>query len=187
MQQEIEKRKAADLRKGIGMEKRYFTIDGNTARQALAEELELPVAGNVLPAPEISEQQAQIPAPEREPKVGRAIRRNRRNIAYLTPGYMAFLGLMVGVLFLAVIMVVSFSGQITNAEKKLATMTAQLNTLKSDNSAARVYLEKNVDINEVYEIAVGEYGMVYPSEDQILRYHQNEGSYVVQNEAIPRN
>ena len=81
----------------------------------------------------------------------------------------------------------AFSGQITNAEKKLATMTAQLNTLKSDNSAARVYLEKNVDINEVYEIAVGEYGMVYPSEDQILRYHQNEGSYVVQNEAIPRN
>ena len=41
MQQEIEKRKAADLRKGIGMEKRYFTIDGNTAKQALAEELEL--------------------------------------------------------------------------------------------------------------------------------------------------
>ena len=169
------------------MEKRYFTIEGNTARQALIDELELPVSGNVLPVPEVSEQQAQIPAPEREPKIGRAIRRNRRNIAYLTPGYMLFLGAMVGILFLAVIMVVSVSGQITNAEKKLANLTAELNTIKSDNSAARVYMEKNVDINEVYEIAVGEYGMVYPSEDQIIRYHTNEGSYVVQNEAIPRN
>lgn len=169
------------------MEKRYFTIDGNTARQALYEELELPVAGNVLPVPEVAEQQAQIPAPERRPRVDRAIRRNRRNIAYLTPGYVLFLGAMITVLFLAVIMIVSVSGQITNAEKKLANMTAELNTIKSDNSAARVYLEKNVDINEVYEIAVGEYGMVYPSESQIIRYQQNEGSYVVQNEEIPRN
>ncbi|MBO4289820.1 MAG: hypothetical protein J5865_06955 [Lachnospiraceae bacterium] len=169
------------------MEKKFFTIDGNTARQALMEELDLPVSGNVLPVPEVSEQQAQIPAPERDPKVGRAIRRNRRNIAYLTPGYMAFLGVMVAILFIAVVMVVSASGQITKAEKQLASMTSQLNTIKSDNNAARVNLEKNVDINEVYEIAVGEYGLVYPAEEQIIHYQQKEGSYVVQNEPIPRD
>jgi hypothetical protein len=168
------------------MEKRYFTIEGNTARQALMDELELPVSGNVLPVPEVSEPQTQA-VPEKEPKTGRAIRRNRRNIAYLTPAYMAFLGIMIAALFFAVTMVVSVSGQITNAEKKLANMTSQLNTIKSDNNAARVYLEKNVDINEVYEIAVGEYGMIYPAEEQIIRYQQKEGSYVVQNEPIPRN
>ena len=165
------------------MEKRFFTIEGNTARQIEAYDAELPVYGNVLPVPEVMPQQS--PAPEPEKKVGRAVRRNRLKIAYLTPAYMAFLGVMIAALFFVVVSLITVSGEITGAEKKLASLTAELNAVRADNSAARVYMDKSIDINEVYHIAVGEYGMVYPNEDQFVYYQKNEGSYVVQNEKIP--
>ena len=166
------------------MEKTFFTIDGNTARQAV-EDLELPVYGNVLPVPEVAEPQPQITEPERERRTGRAVRRNRRSIAYLTRPYMVFLGVMVALLFVAVTALITMSGQITSAEKKLANLSAELNSIRTDNSAARVYMEKTVDVSEVYRIAVGEYGMVYPSEDQVVYYRSSANSYVVQNEEIP--
>ena len=166
------------------MEKQFFTIDGNTARQLVSED-ELPVYGNVLPVPEAAEPQPEIREPERERRIGRAVRRNRRNIAYLTRPFIAYLGVMVVVLFLAVAALITVSGQITGAEKKLASLSAELNAVKADNSAARVYMEKAVDVNEVYRIAVGEYGMVYPNKEQVVYYRQSESSYVVQNEEIP--
>ena len=42
-----------------------------------------------------------------------------------------------------------------------------------------------VDLKHIYEVATGELGMVYPSDDQILYYDKTESGYVRQYEDIP--
>ena len=92
---------------------------------------------------------------------------------------------MAALVFAAFSSLVTVSGEITKAERRLAALSATLNTVRSDNSASRVYIDKAVDIKEVYRIAVGEYGMLYPDDTQFIYYTRPEGSFVVQNEEIP--
>ena len=65
------------------MEKRYYTIEGSAAREALDEMVRLPVYGNVLPVPDTEQPAPETisPIPVTAKQPGRAGRRNRRHIA----------------------------------------------------------------------------------------------------------
>ena len=57
--------------------------------------------------------------------------------------------------------------------------------MKSDNNALEARISTYVDLKHIYEVATGELGMVYPSDDQILYYDKTERGYVRQYEDIP--
>ena len=68
---------------------------------------------------------------------------------------------------------------------KLRSWNRILQTLKSDNDALEARISTYVDLKHIYEVATGELGMVYPSDDQILYYDKTESGYVRQYEDIP--
>jgi len=92
----------------------------------------------------------------------------------------------------AIVCIAYFGGRylITSAKtaqlgEQLKTATAQLDEMKKSNDAAYSNIEASVDMGEVYEKAVGEYGMVFPGEDQIVMYDYHETGYVRQYDSIP--
>ena len=46
-------------------------------------------------------------------------------------------------------------------------------------------INTSIDLNEIYEIATKELGMVYAKKDQVLLYDKTESEYVRQYEDIP--
>ena len=69
--------------------------------------------------------------------------------------------------------------------KQLISLEAELNTLTDKNDNMEIAINKPVDLNEVYRIAVGELGMVHPNKNTIIEYESNEVGYTRQYEDIP--
>ena len=75
----------------------------------------------------------------------------------------------------------------TTAEvEKIASLEKELNNLKLSNDDELARINSNVNLDEIKRIAIGELGMVYAQEGQIV-YYNNEGSdYVRQFGDIPK-
>jgi len=78
-----------------------------------------------------------------------------------------------------------FQSDITNKISNIATLESQLADLKSDNDEAYGRVTRSVDLEYVKQVAIGELGMVYASEDQVVLYESTEDDYVRQYADIP--
>ena len=56
---------------------------------------------------------------------------------------------------------------------------------QAENDALETSINTSIDLNEIYEIATKELGMVYANKDQVLLYDKTESEYVRQYEDIP--
>lgn len=74
---------------------------------------------------------------------------------------------------------------IYDAKKNIKAKESEYIQLVQDNKAKEMSLEKSIDMNEIYEKAINELGMVYPEEGQIIIYDKKESGYVRQYEDIP--
>ena len=63
----------------------------------------------------------------------------------------------------------------------------QLDSLKAENNSYESEINSSIDYNEVYDIAVNELGMVYPSRGQVINYDSKESEYVKQYKDISNN
>ena len=54
-------------------------------------------------------------------------------------------------------------------------MEAELNNLRQANDEEKLRIDNSVDLEEIKRIAIGELGMTYPKEGQIILY-TNEGT-----------
>lgn len=122
----------------------------------------------------------------REQRVAAArIRRNRDKVQLISVPYLI-------VLVAATIMTLGVcasylqvQASITANKNQIEKLESNLQTLKSDNNALEARISTYVDLKHIYEVATGELGMVYPSDDQILYYDKTESGYVRQYEDIP--
>ena len=75
---------------------------------------------------------------------------------------------------------------ITTQVETIARLESELNSLRLANDEELTRINSSVDLEEIKRIAIGELGMVYATEGQIVNY-TNEGSdYVRQLGDIPR-
>ncbi|MGN0165132.1 MAG: hypothetical protein ACI39R_03030 [Lachnospiraceae bacterium] len=77
------------------------------------------------------------------------------------------------------------SSQITEVKKEVSALNSSYKELKSMNDEAYNAIDNSVDIGHVYEVAVGELGMVFPDENQIVTYDYQEEGYVRQYTTVP--
>ncbi len=75
--------------------------------------------------------------------------------------------------------------QIVASMKNVAAMESQLAELKEDNDSYYSQVTSNVDLSEIKKIAIGQLGMKYPGDDQILTYETEGKSYVRQYQDVP--
>lgn len=144
-------------------------IYGNAVRK---EETVQPVAS---PSPSYYIRRQHAPRPERIPYVRRA------NI-----GYLLFLIAAVAAAGVMLTGYISLRSRLLNGTRNIAVLETRLNNLRQENDEAYTRALGGVDLEEIRRIAIGEYGMRYANEGQIVGYDTEGGSdYVRQFAEIP--
>lgn len=129
------------------------------------------IYGNAVRRLDIQEEMEEAP----RKKISHETRKNREKASHMSLGYMVFL---VGALCLAGMILLNYvqlQAQITNTAKEIAGMESELNGLKLKNDEEYNRIVSSVNLEEIKRIAIGELGMTYAKEGQIVTY-ANEGN-----------
>lgn len=65
-------------------------------------------------------------------------------------------------------------------------LNKQYEALKNSNDSIQNNLETNLNLDEIFNIAVLEYGMKYPSKNDVIYFDKNNGEYIKFNERLKR-
>ncbi len=146
------------------------------------------ISGNVVPMPQIEEP---IKTPEKKVKKAKkpekeeiyAPRVNmRRSIDFVT---MMMLCAALAVCAYMAYSYLAVSARSIEVDKKLNALETQYNALVDANDNRLDAIVANTDLNEIYEVAVGRLGMVYPNNNQVIYYEYQGDGYVRQYASIP--
>ncbi|MCH5269681.1 MAG: cell division protein FtsL [Lachnospiraceae bacterium] len=145
--------------------RRQYYTEGNTARQ--------------LDVRRINEN-------EPRKRLSNEARKNRERAYHMDMGYVLFLALALFVAGYVLIGYIRMQADLTAQVESIATLESRLNNLRLANDEELTRINSSIDLEEIKRIAIGELGMVYAAEGQIINY-TNEGSdYVRQLGDIPR-
>ena len=134
-------------------------VRGNTARK-------------IEPVRRIEEVPRRQPRPE--------VRKNRDRARHMNAGYVLFL---VAALCAAAVILVNYiqlQATLTNMTKTVAAKESQLNNMRLANDEAYNRILNSIDLEEIKRIAIGELGMVYAEEGQIITYTSESNDYMRQ-------
>lgn len=102
-------------------------------------------------------------------------RKNREKARHMSIGYVAFL---VGALFtcgMVLINYIQLQAELTTKMQSVASLESELNSMRLANDEEYNRIESSIDLEEIKRIAIGELGMTYAEEGQIITY-TNEGN-----------
>ena len=145
--------------------RRQYYTEGNTARQ--------------LDVRRINEN-------EPRKRLSNEARKNRERAYHMDFGYVLFLALALFVAGYVLIGYIRMQADLTAQVESIAALESRLNNLRLANEEELTRINSSIDLEEIKRIAIGELGMVYAAEGQIVNF-TNEGSdYVRQLGDIPR-
>lgn len=140
------------------------------------------VYGNTVRKPDVKR------AMEEEPRrrLSNETRKNRDKARHMNLGYVTFLFAALLVAGFVLVNYIQLQSDITNSVKQIAALESRLNNLKQENDEEYSRLMSSVDLEEIKRVAIGELGMTYAAEEQVITF-TNEGSdYVRQYADIPK-
>ena len=70
---------------------------------------------------------------------------------------------------------------------RIANLEEQITKVRSENTVRENRLSAQMDLEEVFRIAVDEMGMIYPDESEVVEYTEQMREYVRQYENIPNS
>ncbi|MBQ5953006.1 MAG: hypothetical protein IJL47_03030 [Lachnospiraceae bacterium] len=143
--------------------RRYY-IDGNTVR-----------VRETLPARREEEEILRVSVqPEQRPV------RVRINVPYVLT--LLVVTLLFGYLCFSYLKV---NASINASMNRIASLEQQLVKARAENAVMENRLSAQMDLEEVFRIAVEEMGMVYPDENEVVEYTEQMREYVRQHENVP--
>lgn len=152
-------------------QKKMYYVDGNNARR-------------LMPAPE--REYEERPEIERRKKVRKREKTAKaiqvsRGIDFLT---MVFLAAVMTLTVFACFRYLELLSGNKQLDKEILANQEQYNRLVDKNNSTAMEFDKPIDFDLVYEIAVGEYGMVFPNNNQVITFDKQIHEYMRQNEII---
>lgn len=142
------------------------------------------VYGNVVPKPDY-EPRRRSPQPEQPKKTSARVRVNRRKALHVSRGYVVFMAVAAVLALFVCVNYVQLQSQITGRSKNITAMQEELASMKEENTTRYNVVMDSVNLEQVREKAIGEFGMTYARPDQIVEYDNPTGGYVKQYEKIP--
>ena len=109
-----------------------------------------------------------------------AARRSREHVVQMNLRYTLFMAFLVAAMTFSLIGYIKLKADISGTNKKIASLESQLTELKSSNNEVYNEITGNVDLEEIRNIAVNEFGMKYADQDQIVVYSESKGDSVHQ-------
>ena len=104
----------------------------------------------------------------------------------MSVGYALFLVLAMVIAGSALINYIQMQFAVTNNVKQIAQLESELISLTQANDETHAKIVNSVDLEEVRRIAMGQLGMIYAEEGQIITYTNVGSDYVRQYEDIPQ-
>ncbi len=119
---------------------------------------------------------------EQEPKrrLSHETRKNREKARHMNLGYVVFLMAAFCTCAFILINYIQLQSELTNRTRGLATLESQLNNLRLENDEAYSRITSSVDLEEIKRVAIGELGMTYAEEGQIITYSNVTNDYMRQ-------
>ncbi|MCI8528646.1 MAG: cell division protein FtsL [Lachnospiraceae bacterium] len=134
------------------------------------------VYGNVVRKAEPERRWEETPVRKPHPEV----KKNREKVHHMNAGYVFFL---TGALCMSAFILVNFiqtQAELTTLTKIVANKESELNHLKRANDEEYNRITNSIDLEEIKRIAMGELGMVYAQEGQIITYESERNDYMRQ-------
>ena len=113
-------------------------------------------------------------------KVSNTTRKNREKMFHMNLGYVAFLVIALALATFTLCGYIELQSEITNHVKQISEMEAEYNSLKMANDEEYNRITSSVDLEKIRAIAIGELGMVYAQDGQIIQIENTETDYVHQ-------
>lgn len=117
---------------------------------------------------------------EEQPKkqLSHEVRKNRDKACHMNFGYVVFL---MGALCTAALILVNYiqlQADLTNRVQNVARLESTLNSKKLANDEEYSRITSSIDLEEIKRIAIGELGMTYAKEGQIITYTTEGNDYM---------
>lgn len=154
---------------------RDYYVDGNTVRRMEA-------------APDYRREQKeriQREKEEEERRRRRAVRRNQEKALRISRSYVLFLTMAVAVFGVFAGTYIKIQSDVTARMNHIASLESQIAGLKADNDEAFKRFSMSMDLENIKNIALGELGMTYARESQIVYYEVGDDDYMNQYNDIP--
>ncbi len=186
---EVEERKRMSERS-----RKMYYIDGSTARVMTVPERR---ERNVRRVQEEEYVEHQRPArtPERQtrpeqhkqrkPAAKRRISPQAERALAFNFKYTVYVTLACVIMACAGVVLLTSEAKLTKQRQNIANLEAELKTITDDNAAYKIKLDNMYSLDQVYDIATNELGMVYAKKGQIVYYDGANEDYVKQYRNVP--
>ena len=142
---------------------RSYVVEGNTIRE-LEERYDRPFKRN--PSPQVI--------------------RNRERAAHMNFGYVAFLIIMAGVLFIGCTAYINLRNNLIANQKEVERLESRVAALRLENEEEYDRIMGAVDMEEIKRVAMNELNMKYPDSGQVSVTESHDSDYVRQYKEIPK-
>ncbi len=98
----------------------------------------------------------------------------------MSAGYVLFLATALCAAAFILVNYIQLQADLTNLTKGVAAKQSELNSLRSENDEKYNRIINSIDLEEIKRIAIGELGMTYAKEGQIIFYADEGDDYMRQ-------
>jgi hypothetical protein len=106
------------------------------------------------------------------------VRKNREKARHMSLGYVVFLAAAMCAAAFILLNYIELQAELTQKTKSVAAKEIQLNNLKVSNDEAYNRALNSVTLEDIKRIAIGELGMTYAGEGQIVVYSNESSDYM---------
>lgn len=152
----------------------YSSVQRRTANRRVQDTY---VVGNTVRKLNVVEE---IQNPVQQKPVNHTVRKNREKALYMNLGYVLFLVAALASAAIILISYIQIQAEITLSVKHIAAMESELNDLRLTNDENYARAASSVDLEEIRSVAIGELGMRYAKEGQIINVSGEGNDYVRQ-------
>ncbi|MCI9338439.1 MAG: cell division protein FtsL [Lachnospiraceae bacterium] len=132
------------------------------------------IYGNTVRKFELQEEWEEAPAKKQHP----VVRKNREKARHMSAGYVMFLAAALCATAFILVNYIQLQSELTTLMKIVADKESDLNSLKLSNDEDYNRIMSGIDLEEIKRVAIGELGMTYAQEGQIVEYENEEGDYM---------
>ena len=118
----------------------------------------------------------QLEEPRRQ--LSHETRKNREKARHMSIGYVTFLMAALVACAFFLVNYIQMQSQLTTKIAEVSRMESELNSLKLSNEYSRI--TSSINLEEIKRIAIGELGMTYATEGQVIPYESISNDYMRQ-------
>lgn len=118
-------------------------------------------------------------------KSTRTSKKSQKELSSVSMASCAILVIAIAITLFTCIDYIKIQAEVASLNKNITQTEKELSNLKGENRIQKAQLDASVDLNEIYDVATKELGMVIPNDEQVIYFESIKSGFVKQYEEIP--